>query len=124
MCGVTNGDVIHTQGFGSRGESYSVKLDRWFRSNYECFFAEEGAGKFRMAYESWVFHWVKDNGSNAIYVPDFYFVDYGCFVEVKGAWRDGSRAKMVAFRKEFPNVPVVVLSWVVSKEFYGEGIKE
>lgn len=119
LVGATNGEAIIGMTVNGEGTSYSPTLKMWFRSDYERFFAEISYPKFDILYEAVVFRWVKENGAIKIYLPDFYFVDYGCFVEVKGAWREGSRSKMVAFRKEFPNVSVVVLPWTVSDEFYG-----
>jgi hypothetical protein len=71
---------------------YSDKLGRWFRSSYEATFAEylESTG-IVYGYEDFtirLFDYKK-------YTPDFSFIQFGTFVEVKGIWRSGAKKKFV-----------------------------
>ncbi len=52
------------------------------------------------------------------YIPDFYFPDKICFVEVKGKWGIGQKKKFRTFRKSYPGVSILIVPWLLQKEFY------
>jgi len=101
---------------GERADAaFSEKLGMWFRSLYEMFFAEAVADDgLSFEYEKYAFR----IDQTSIYVPDFFFPDYGCFVEVKGEWGVGSKKKTQGFRRAFPDLPLLVVPWTLREEFY------
>ena len=51
------------------------------------------------------------------YTPDFYLIDDYGFIETKGKWQLGQRTKFRRFRKQYPNVPILIVPWLLEKEF-------
>ena len=95
--------------------SWSEKAKRFFRSDYEKYFAE-GAIDKRLFYEFEEYMFLL--AGRVIYIPDFYFPGYGCFVEIKGLWGVSAKGKVERFRKEFSNIPLLVVPWLLHEEFY------
>ena len=76
----------------SPADVYSPLLRTAFRSHFEKRVAEYLVEAFdgEVLYEPHVF----EVGTNhRLYVPDFYIVDYGVWLEVKGEWRLGGKSK-------------------------------
>lgn len=95
--------------------SWSNKLWKFFRSDYEKYFAEEALlRKLFYEYEGYLFLLA----GHVIYIPDFYFPGYDCFVEIKGLWGVSAKGKVKRLRKEFPNIPLLVVPWLLHEEFY------
>ena len=95
--------------------SWSEKANRFFRSDYEKYFAEEAIDR-RLFYDFEKYMFLL--AGRVIYIPDFYFPDYGCFVEIKGLWGVSAKGKVKRFRKEFPRTPLLVVPWLLHEEFY------
>lgn len=57
-------------------------------------------------------------GQKKTYTPDFFLKKYGVFLETKGDWGLGQKTKMKMFKREYPEVPILVVSWVVHTDFY------
>ena len=51
------------------------------------------------------------------YTPDFW-VTGNVFLEVKGAMSIGWKLKLKRFRKEYPKIKLLVIPWVLHKQFY------
>lgn len=48
--------------------------------------------------------WLKrDDGTDLLYMPDFYLPEYDSYVEIKGRWYDDAREKFELFKKTYPN---------------------
>lgn len=77
---------------------YSVILGAVFRSQYEAQFAEVIAccWSWEVIYE---YHRIKLNGSRKMYVPDFFQLDNSVWLEVKGEFHIGAKAKVVYGQK-------------------------
>lgn len=88
-------------------------LNQEFRSNFERVFAGflEAEG-IRWLYEEWRF-----KVRNSLYFPDFYLPDFGCFIETKGLWTASQRTKFKNFRVIYPEVPLLVVSWLLNGAF-------
>ena len=78
---------------------------------------------FRSSYEQGFSLWLEDNqvlfqyeaftfsvGDSSSYTPDFYLPQYECFIEVKGKWAVGQKRKMGRFRREYPEVRLLVMT--------------
>ena len=84
---------------------------RPFRSNFEERFNQWlTINEWSGAYERWIFP--VGNGS---YTPDFFTANG--FVETKGLWRLGQKKKFKAFRKQYSNIPILVVPWTIQSEF-------
>ena len=95
--------------------SWSEKANRFFRSDYEKYFAEESTRKgFLYEFEEYRFLLA----GRVIYTPDFYFPHTSCFVEVKGPWGISAKGKVQKFREEFSHIPLLVVPWLLHEEFY------
>lgn len=86
-----------------------VELKRGFRSSYEVTFAKF-LRKRGVVFDYEPYTFFMDCAS---YTPDFYLPDYDCFIEVKGAWTMGQKAKMAKFRQTFPEVNLLVAPWTM-----------
>ncbi len=87
---------------------------RPYRSTYEEVFASKmDALKWPFLYEAVEFKW-----GLKVYTPDFYFFDRECFVEIKGMWQPSQRSKYKSFRKEFPDVRLLVVPWISRSDYY------
>jgi len=58
-----------------------------------------------------------DSSKCLTYTPDFYLPEYNCFLEVKGVWMVGQKKKMRLFREQYPNVKLLVVSWLLYNKF-------
>lgn len=93
-------------------EYKSPRLMCSFRSAFEVSVAEFLYSKgFVTLYEYVTFHW---DGKE--YTPDFFFPEYGCFVESKGLWQPSNRSKYRSFRATFPQIPFIVAHWMLARE--------
>lgn len=61
-------------------------------------------------YEEYVFPVGKGPWRGVTYRPDFYLIKSRTFVEIKGAWLNGSEAKIKKFRKLYPKVKLKVFT--------------
>jgi hypothetical protein len=95
---------------------YSEMLGMHFRSRYEVYFAEwlSGTG-VAFLYEPFEFHW-----QGKSYLPDFFFPEHSCFVEVKGVWTASQQTKLKSFREHHPKLPLLTVSWILAGQFYPE----
>lgn len=99
------------------GDFYASELDMTFRSFYEmCFALEATRRQLVWEYEAWAF---RLEGMK-VYIPDFFFPDYGCFIEIKGAWAPGAKKKIKQFCEMYPSTPILVVPWVLRHEFFPE----
>jgi len=92
-----------TGGDLSRVSQVSSNLRSFYEEVVGVFFHKKN---IRFAYELFTFKWGKFE-----YTPDFYLLDFNCFVEVKGLWMHGTRKKYRNFRLRFPDVPLIVAHW-------------
>lgn len=94
---------------------YSHKLKTFFRSKYEVHVAE-------CLYAAGISFWYEkihfNVGSSKLYIPDFFLPNHCSFIEVKGIWGSSSKSKYAEFKKMYPDVRILLLSWLVHKEFY------
>ncbi len=99
------------------GEVWSAEDARFYRSGYEvrvaAFLKSQGIS---YDYESLGFR----VGSAATYTPDFFLPRHACFLEVKGIWMIGAKTKFRKFRKQYKDIPIMVVPWLLVKGFKGE----
>ena len=97
-----------------RTAAYSWVLEKSYRSEYEVAVAEflHTCAIFP-EYEKYSFS-VGDH----TYTPDFYIKDpYNCFLEVKGVFSMGKRAKLLAFLQQYPEVNFILIPWTLRSAF-------
>lgn len=97
------------------------------RSNYENTVAQFlNTNNIQWEYEEYGFYLnanmtqgsISTLSSNCLtYTPDFYLPEHNCFLEVKGIWQVGQKKKMRLFRKQYPNVKLLVISWLLYNKF-------
>ena len=99
---------------------YSPILNTSFRSGFECLFIERAHldWGWRYFYEP---HIVKVDDRH-LYLPDFYFPEYGVWVEIKGEWRLGSKRKFrlaqeILGKDRLILAPAPYRNWFVKKRF-------
>lgn len=100
--------------------SFAVKLYdlKEYKSEYE-----KNVAKFLTNHNiKFKYEFIGFNLFNETYTPDFYLPKYGCFLEVKGLWGIGSKKKMENFRVIHKNINLLILPWVISKEFIGNSL--
>ena len=100
---------------------YKVFVDRksrklYFRSTYEIIFVQQYLDAKEL---NWVYEPKKFSTSEGIYMPDFYLPDENIWYEVKGHFFRGAREKIEAFKKEYPNIKISVLTREVLIEQFG-----
>jgi len=89
--------------------------DRMFRSRYEMLFSEWLAQNgLYYSFEKYGFR----IGETGEYTPDFYVWEHGVFIETQGKWGVGGQTKLGRFRLEYPTVPLLVVPWTLSQEFF------
>jgi hypothetical protein len=94
--------------------AYSWKLGKNFRSEYEAAVAEflHTCAIFPI-YEKYTFI-VGDQ----TYTPDFFIESpYNCFLEVKGLFSIGKRAKLTTFIRQYPEVNFILIPWTLRSAF-------
>lgn len=97
--------------------AWSRELRRFFRSQYEVFFAEWLAKlKIQFDYEAFAFP-----VANGFYIPDFHLPQHQLFIEIKGAWGPSSKSKYRAFTRQYPDVDLLVVPWTIRAQFYKGG---
>lgn len=85
-----------------------------FRSDYERRFADFlSRHAVLWDYERYGFF----VGGKKTYMPDFFLPQYGVFLETKGKWGPGQKKKMAMFRNQYPEAPLLVIHWLINKEF-------
>lgn len=92
-----------------RGDAYySESLRTYFRARTEGLLAEQLVHRWhvRLEYEPYVYKVGKGS-----YNPDFYFPEYGCFIEAKGVWEASNRSKLKKFRDAYPCIQLLVVPW-------------
>ena len=84
---------------GGEPTTYSPRLRTSFRSGYEAVVAEKLIldWGWRVLYEP---HMIKVT-EHKTYIPDFYLPDFNCYLEVKGAWLNGSKKKFIQVQDLF-----------------------
>jgi len=104
-----------------RGEIWVDELHKFgiknssggFRSDFERRFAQFLTDfSFWWEYERWAFP-IK----GSFYIPDFHLLDTQAFIETKGLWRMGQKKKFRAFRKQYPDIPILVIPWLIYNQF-------
>lgn len=91
-----------------------TRYEGQFRSRYELLVSEwMDAHGIRYQYEKYGFL-IGDRGQ---YTPDFYLIDFGVFIEVKGKWGVGSQSKLLRFREQYPSVRLLVVPWTLLDSF-------
>ena len=102
------GDTIKAGGVHKK---QSFRTD--FRSDFERRFAEWLVKNgFVFGYEEWLFP-----VGTTVYIPDFHVNPCAAFVETKGLWRLGQKKKFKKFRAQYPEVPILVVPWLLQNEF-------
>lgn len=93
-----------------RTAAYSWELGRSYRSKYEVAVAEYlHTCAIFTEYEKYSF-----TVGEHTYTPDFYIKGpYNCFIEVKGLFSLGKRARLTEFLKEYPEVNFVFIPWTL-----------
>ena len=66
-------------------------------------------------YEKEKFNLIMPDGTETYYTPDFY-LDDNVLLEVKGHWRKGNRAKIAAFKEQYPQY----LLCIIDKYIYAQ----
>jgi len=90
---------------------WSKDLNEFFRSEYELIVA----GFLTYANVNYVYEALSVAVGKKHYIPDFYLPDSGVLLEVKGLWMQGSKAKMKKLEKDRPDIPFLVVPWVLRK---------
>lgn len=96
-----------------RSRSISRK-DRVYRSDIEKIF--DSAAAWRSLFLDYELYGFSVGDKSLVYIPDFCYTRH-CFVEVKGMWMLGARTKVKKFREKFPEFPILVVPWILHKEF-------
>lgn len=84
-----------------------------FRSEFEKRFATWLLqNKLLYGYEEWTFP-----VGTTVYIPDFYINEAAAFIETKGLWRLGQKKKFKKFRAQYPEIPILIVPWIIQGEF-------
>lgn len=98
----------------SNNYSYGYKIkykNNTFKSSWEYNFAKYlDDRKILWFYENAKFKL----SNNKNYTPDFYIPNKNKYYEIKGYWREKSKHKYDLFKKEYPNIKIVL----IEKKFY------
>jgi ribosomal protein S19E (S16A) len=85
--------------------------DTYMRSSWEVIYAKYlDSHRWKWAYEPTKFYVGPGPWVGVYYYPDFYIKKQNLYVEVKGAWLNGSYEKMQAFRKQYPEIKLLVVT--------------
>jgi hypothetical protein len=84
-----------------------------FRSSYEARFAK----LLDLRKWAWVYEPRRFRLSTTSYLPDFFVPTMKCYVEIKGWLDPDSKEKIRLFREERPDLPLVVVTEPVLKQF-------
>jgi hypothetical protein len=96
-------------------------LQTWRRDTYLSKFegvvaSELAKRKLDHSYETLAF----EVADGKIYIPDFLVRGHWCLLETKGKWALGQKAKMKLFVQRYPEIPLLVIPWIIRREFgYG-----
>lgn len=44
------------------------------------------------------------------YTPDFYLLEFDCYIEIKGYWRDDAKEKYNKFKRQYPEIKIKLLN--------------
>lgn len=84
----------------------------WVRSSYEeAVVGFLDAAKYQWKFEPQAFdiaYQYRGVPFVGTYRPDFYVEELGCYLEVKGYWRDDARAKFEAFKAGYPELTIEI----------------
>jgi endonuclease I len=87
------------------------------RSTWEVVYAKYlESHNLAWEYEKKVFYVGRGPWNGITYRPDFYIPEQDLYVEVKGAWLNGSQAKIKAFREKYPEIHLLVVTQAVFTE--------
>lgn len=112
--GALTGDLRVTTG---EATYVSEVTGEGYRSRFEGLVAEWLADKGELCeYEPCTFQ----VGERSHYTPDFWLPRRGVFLEVKGKWGYGQRSKMERFRRERPDIDLLLIPWRLHGEFDSE----
>ena len=74
----------------------------YFRSSWESLFAQWlDLSGIKWEYEPKTF-----NLGKTTYLPDFYLLEFNCWIEIKGWWRDDAKEKFKQFNKKYNNLNI------------------
>lgn len=77
----------------------------FFRSSWEVAYAKYlDKNNVAWLYEPKIF-----NLGIMCYVPDFYLPATDTYIEIKGYWRENSKAKFYLFKNKFPEIKIILL---------------
>lgn len=108
----TDEDYARIAKNGNRGK-WTWYNETHFRSTYEARFAK-ALDKRGWA---WVYEPKRFRLSTTSYLPDFFVPTMKCYVEIKGWLDPNSKEKIRLFREEHPELPVVVITEKLLKQF-------
>lgn len=101
---------------------WSRDLGEFFRSEWELIVA----GFLNFIDVPYLYEGVIMKIGKRHYIPDFFIPDKNLFVEVKGLWLAGSKAKIRKIHKERPDINIMVIPWVLRRsllEYMRDGKK-
>lgn len=103
---------------GQERLEYCPELEIAFASKYELYVA---LWLFEQGEQFWYERFSFAIGERHFYTPDFFLPKRNLLLEVKGQWGPGQASKMTEFRKQYPELPIYLISWTLHKEFYPNG---
>ena len=101
---------------------WSRDLNEFFRSEWELIIA----GFLSFIGIPYIYEGVSISIGKRHYIPDFLLTDNNLFLEVKGLWLAGSKAKMRKIQKQREDIRFLVVPWVLRKsilEYLNAGTK-
>ena len=99
---------------------FSQRFNIAFASQFEYHFANWLADKGEIFWYERVGIPIRESKT---YTPDFLLPKRNLFIELKGLWLNGARDKLTWFRKEYPEVPLIVVPWSMHRLFYQRGVR-
>jgi hypothetical protein len=96
-----------------RGERtiWSRDLNEFFRSEWELIVA----GFLTFSGIPYVYEGAAIKVGHAHYIPDFFLPDKNLFLEVKGLWLAGSKAKLKKVERDCSDINFIVVPWVLRR---------
>lgn len=101
---------------------WSRDLGEFFRSEWELIVA----GFLNFIDMPYIYEGVVMKIGKKHYIPDFFLPDKNLFIEVKGLWLAGSKAKLRKIGKERPDINIMVIPWILRRsllEYMRDGTK-
>ena len=92
--------------------TWCPKRRQFFRSDYEILVADwlDLIG-IKYEYETIILSSGKQH-----YLPDFYIPESDTFLEVKGLWRMGAKAKIQRIREAIPGIRLIVITFLLKPQ--------